>query len=307
MTESTGTLDAVEVFAAGEWNNQQFTVADLDELVRGFEVEKQAGRLPVKLGHSASDTEPAHGWIDHLWRDGDRLLARLTQVPADTMQAIRDGRWRHVSCELLRDVKTAAGRSYRVLLDGLALLGSARPAVDVLKPLHASFSDELEFGGRLAFTSALHVASDSLRAENDRLRARLHRQQVEATIEGDVRAGLVVPAARERFAKLFKLTSDESYSRVTTADWMTFRASQPRPPARGAATHTDSGEHRGESPDSTLVAMTRQYLRDNEVRHFQLTGERLTFDRAAQEVAREVARTNPGLLRSFVTMMGEAD
>ena len=31
------------------------------------------------------------------------------------------------------------------------------------------------------------------------------------------------------------------------------------------------------------------------------------LDRAAQEVAREVARTNPGLLRSFVTMMGEAD
>ena len=63
----------------------------------------------------------------------------------------------------------------------------------------------------------------------------------------------------------------------------------------------------GIPPDAELVARTRAYLRENEVRHFQLTGERLTFDRAASMVVREVAQSEPALLRSYIDQPGVID
>jgi hypothetical protein len=303
---STGTLDAVEIFRCGEWNGQQFTSADLDELVRGFEAEQQAGRLPVKCGHTAPDTDPAHGWIDRIWRDGDRLLAKIVKVPGGTLAAIRDGRWRHVSIELLRDVRTATGRSYRLLLDGLALLGAARPAVEGLKPLHESMTRGARFAERLAFSIPLRQETDmtdltDLRAENDRLRAQLHREQLDALIEGDVRAGLVRAAARESFRRMHRLTDDASYARVQPDDWRAFRATQPRPPSRGPATYADAGEPQGDRPDTALVRMTRDYIAE----HFKVTAgrERLDFGRAALEVARR----EPALLEAWRLQNGEAD
>jgi hypothetical protein len=308
---STGTLDAVEVFRAGEWNGQQFTSADLDELVRGFEAEAQGGRLPVKCGHTAPDTDPAHGWIDRIWRDGDRLLARLVQIPAETLAAIRDGRWRHVSIELLRDVRTAAGRSYRLLLDGLALLGAARPAVEGLKPLHESMTRGARFAERVAFSIPLSRQETDmtdltdLGAENARLRAQLHRQHIDSVIEADVRGKVVLPAARETFRRMFKLDTDESYTRVSPADWQAFARTQPRPPSSAGATAHSGNSEAGLLPDEVLLARTKQFIRENEVRHFQLTGQRLDFGAAALIVAHDMARTDPTLLRAYLDQPGE--
>lgn len=298
------TIERVEMFAPGTHNGIEFDVPDLDEMVRSFNENGLSGRLPVKLGHSAPDTDPARGWITKVWREGDRLLATLSDVPDEIVEGIRSGAWRHVSVELLRDVKNAAGRTYRWMLDGLALLGSARPAVEVLKPLHESMTREVTFAERFAFVSAL-PSGDILRIENAQLRAQLHRQQIDALIEGDVRARVVMASAREQFCRLFKLTDDASYARVAPGDWAAFRASAPRPPAQRPASFAT--EWSGAKPDTVLVERTRAYMAENALQHFQLTGERLTFDRAAALVAQEVARTNPELLRAYVDQPGEAD
>lgn len=300
------TLDRVEVFAAGEWNGHNFDEDDLDDMVRSFNDEQLSGRLPVKLGHSAADNEPARGWLSRVWREGDRLLATLTDVPDDIVDGIKSGAWRHVSVELMREVRTAAGRSYRWLLDGLALLGSARPAVSVLKPLNESMGDSgLQCAERLAFVSAL-PGEDMTRLENQRLRAALHRQTIDAMIEGDVRGRIVMAAAREQFKQLFHLNDDVSYSRVQPNDWQTFRATQQRPP-NTASLATRTSDWTSAEPDTVLVESTRAYLAANAVQHMQLTGERLTFDRAAAIVARDVARTNPALLRAYLDLPGEVD
>lgn len=299
-----GTLERTEIFAVGTWNDSTFTEEDLDHLVEGFNAEGLAGRLPVKLGHTAPDTDPARGWLTRVWREGDRLLARIEQVPDEIIEGIRTGAWRHVSVELLRNFTTAAGNTYKWLLDGLALLGAARPAVEVLEPLHASAGHQ-----RFAFAHSAEPKDDgALRRENAALRARLHRQSIDAVIEGDVRAQIVMAAAREQFAKLFRLSDDESYARVQPSDWRAFAATQPRPAPRAAATHSSSAaQQRGVLPDTAMVERVRAYLRENELRHFTLTGQRLTFDRAAAMVVREVARTEPELLRSYVEQPGVSD
>jgi len=260
------TLERIEIFATGEWNGQSFDVADLDEMQRGFEQERQAGRLPVKLGHSAADTEPARGWLSKVWREGDRLLARIEQVPQEVVDGIKSGAWRHVSVELLHEVETAAGRSYRWLLDGLALLGSARPAVGVLKPLHESMTRTTRgarFTQRLAFTRELPGDElGELRRENERLRLLMHRQSVEAAVSADITSGRCLPATREMFTRLMRLTDDASFQRVTVADWQAFVRTQPRPPSREPAARAGAVSN-STRPDAELVERIEMVRKDN--------------------------------------------
>lgn len=262
------TLESVEIFAIGEWNGIEFGPGDLDEIVRGFELEQQAGRLPVKLGHSAADTEPARGWLSNVWREGDRLLARIEQVPAEIVDGIKSGAWRHVSVELLQGVQTAAGRSYRWLLDGLALLGSARPAVDVLKPLHESLSRRargMAFGQRLAFTREIGPRDElaELRRENERLRLTMHRQSVEAAISADISSGRCLPVARETFTRLMRLASDADFGRVTIADWIAFRATQPKAPGSATTSRTAATTMNAARADAELVERVETFRKDH--------------------------------------------
>lgn len=263
----TTTLERVEIFAVGEWNGQSFDVDDLDEMQRGFEQEQQAGRLPVKLGHSAPDTEPARGWLSKVWREGDRLLARIEQVPQEIVDGIKSGAWRHVSVELLHEVETAAGRSYRWLLDGLALLGSARPAVGVLKPLHESMTRTargVRFVERLAFTRELPENElAELRRENERLRLLMHRQSVEAAISADITSGRCVPATRETFTRLMRLATDADFGRVTIADWQAFRATQPKPPIAAATSRTTATTTNAVRVDAELAERVETFRKDH--------------------------------------------
>jgi len=312
MATTFSRLEGAEIFATGKWNGLDFTDDDLDKIVQSFEFFDLSGRIPLKFGHNSeqplTDGQPALGWVDRIWREGSKLLADFRDVPRVVYDAIKSGRYKHVSVELLRDV-TAGNRTVPLVLDAVALLGADLPAVGTLKDLQTLTMSGLREQSREHFACTVALSGGeaaNLRREIDRLQARNHRQSVDATIEGDVRARVVMPAAREQFRRLFKLTDDDaSYGRITPSDWHAFRATQPRPPERGAATH--AADWGGAAPDATLVAMTRQYLADNALRHLQLTGERLTFDRAAVLVAREVARSNPSLLRAYADQPGEAD
>jgi hypothetical protein len=291
------TLDRIEIFAVGTWNGTDFEATDLDEMVRGFEQEQHAGRIPVKLGHTAPDTEPARGWLSKVWREGDKLLARIEQVPQDIVDGIKAGAWRHVSVELLHEVQTAAGRSYRWLLDGLALLGSARPAVGVLKPLHESLSRRaagLSFGQRFAFTREMPRDDlAELRRENERLRFAMHRQSVEAAISADIGASRCLPAAREYFSKLMRLADDASFQRVTVADWQNFVRTQPRPPTREPAARVAASFSKATCPDEELaerVALMRS--------------EQPSLDYAAASL--KVLRSDPDLAERYRSAPGIA-
>lgn len=127
-------ITGVEVFRVGEWNGRQYPASALDDMVQAF---AEAGyRPPVTLGHNAPDDALAHGHVARLYRQGDVLLADLAGVPAETIQAIREGRILSVSAEVYIGLKRG-GRTFPHAIRALSLLGAHPPGVN-LRPIAES-------------------------------------------------------------------------------------------------------------------------------------------------------------------------
>jgi hypothetical protein len=147
---ATVTIRNVELVRAGTWDASTgrvtITPADLDDIVSaGADTEVDHG--PVKIGHTGAwatlgDSAPALGWLDNLRRVGNSVVGDLIDVPA-RLAAIMPKAFRRRSVELLGGpngpVTTPSGRSYRMVLAGLALLGVQAPAVKGLADLLALY------------------------------------------------------------------------------------------------------------------------------------------------------------------------
>lgn len=138
MADNLHTLLGVEIFRVGDWNGDKFTEADLDEMVANF--DKVGFRPPVKLGHTNNPDDRAFGFVDKIRRQGDKLLADLSDVPEKVVDLIREKAYDAVSSEIFFNLKRN-GETFRRALAGVALLGAQVPAVSGLKPL----SDALPF------------------------------------------------------------------------------------------------------------------------------------------------------------------
>jgi hypothetical protein len=239
-----GTIAKANVFAAGVWNGLTFDVHDLDAMVEAFEASNSAGRVPIKVGHTGKDarvddTQPALGWVTKLWRERTRLYASFSDVADELANQIRTGRFRFVSVELLRNGRDATGRTFKWLLDAVAVLGATRPAVGNLEPL-AMRRDASGSKERFIFTRPLE-ASTSVNEGID-------------YIEGEVRAGHCLPRVREQFAKQYgeagTVTEAIAFVRATRAAEKSAKATFGGRPAsiaaRGSARHA-------ETPDETIL------------------------------------------------------
>jgi len=181
---ATVELKGQEIFAIGEWNSIEFSEADVDSIIKSFDLLELAGHIPLKLGHEGPDarddpeTQFALGWVTKLYREGKKLLADFT-VPEKVAAWIRDGMLRFVSVELLKDVK-ADTREIPWVLDAVALLGADQPAVGILKSLSLTMarSTALQCRERVAFsrdnpTTGGHTAN--MAEPNDDMKALLAR------------------------------------------------------------------------------------------------------------------------------------
>jgi hypothetical protein len=284
-------LDNVEAFAVGTWNGKTFSEADLDEMVTAFDALGLAGKLPVKLGHTTKDSEPAQGWISALRREGGKLLAKLTQVPKDLIDEIKEGRWRHVSIELLRDVK-ANGKTYRWVPDALAILGAARPAVESLAGLHTLVASALPgftWRERLAFS---RDTDDSAQLREQV--ATLTSQLVAQTFNSAIRDGRLAPAERERFERRYGKNPSLEDAQAWIAD-------APRPPAgqnrpTGFESANRDSVHVGGRADEQLVAAA-VHLQNQAAER----GQELSYEAAA----RIVMQRDPELAQRWVTFPDE--
>lgn len=132
-----------EIFSAGTWNGDKYTVTDLDDMVANFAKLKDTVKPPVKLGHNEkqplADGQMALGWVENLKRIGDKLVATLSQVPDVLYKAIKAGRYKRVSSEIMWNYKHA-GETFKKVLSGVALLGADIPAVGNLADLEAFLS-----------------------------------------------------------------------------------------------------------------------------------------------------------------------
>lgn len=192
MPANFARLEGAEIFATGTWNGKTFTDADLDEIIRSFEFFNLSGRVPLKLGHNTeqafTDGQPALGWVDRVWREGGKLKADFRDVPDIVHTAIKNGSYKNVSIELLRDVMAGA-QTIPLVLDAVALLGADIPAVGSLKDLQALAMTRLQSAERLMFTQAfsfnsltgghIEMADDNIQATEELAKLRADKARLE--------------------------------------------------------------------------------------------------------------------------------
>ncbi len=142
-------INGLEVFSIGKWNNDDYTLADLQQMVNAFD---QVGFEPtVKAGHENGQEnpatasrlfgEPALGYVKRIYIEGKKLLADLYSVPKRFGELIKAGTYKRVSAEIywnyLDDLKK---KSWPRVLKSIAFLGADIPALPNLKAIEALFT-----------------------------------------------------------------------------------------------------------------------------------------------------------------------
>jgi hypothetical protein len=143
-------IDGVEIFSAGVWNGDEYTMNDLQDMVQAFN-ETNLGVKPfLKLGHDEEqkllqmDGLPSAGWITNLYIKGDKLVADFSDIPKKIYELIKAKAYRKVSSEIFYNLKIK-DKIYRRLLGAVALLGTDTPGVMNLSDILAMYklaSDE---------------------------------------------------------------------------------------------------------------------------------------------------------------------
>lgn len=142
--KETVEIKGVEIFKTGTWHGDEYTTKDLDHIVESF--NEKGFEAPVKLGHNneqEKDGQPSFGWIGKVFREGNKLLADLTDVPKRLGEAIKSKQYRQVSSEIIWNFKEGMPR----VLRAVALLGADIPEVKGLAPLDRAdiaFNDEVD-------------------------------------------------------------------------------------------------------------------------------------------------------------------
>lgn len=146
MALDTFDISGVEVFAAGTWNGDKYTVQDLQDMVAAFRETKDKIKPFLKLGHGneqsllRSDELPSAGWINNLYIEGKKLKADFTRIPKKIYDLIKAGAYKTVSAEIFWNINIL-GKTFRRMLKGVALLGSELRAVTDLNDILALYSE----------------------------------------------------------------------------------------------------------------------------------------------------------------------
>lgn len=147
-------LKNVEIFAVGTWKGSKeinVTSEDLDAMVQSFNdlsLPTTGYKPMLKLGHQDQQRyfgqktgAPSLGFVERVWREGDKLLADFANVPDALLALVEQGRYNTLSIEFYPSVEHA-GRTFKNVLTAVALLGAELPAVKGLKELALSLFTE---------------------------------------------------------------------------------------------------------------------------------------------------------------------
>lgn len=154
-----GTLKSLEIFAAGTWKpgnakGKSVTVTEehLDEMVESFNALKTTNIVKphLKLGHDDAQKwfgqrngVPTLGWIEKVWRQGNKLFADIGGIPDAVIDLIKQGRYHNVSAEIYSPGAVEHnGQKFGHVLSAVALLGAEMPAVKTLSGLAKALFQE---------------------------------------------------------------------------------------------------------------------------------------------------------------------
>ena len=138
-----------EVLRPGKWIGKngvevEFTDKDVDDVVANFHALKSDVRPVLRLGGhpDAQNLNPAVGWVTDMKKSENGVaMAEFSDVPDVVADAIEKRRYRTVSPGLWGNWEYE-GSTFNWVLNHVAILGGALPAISGLKDLLAYFSAE---------------------------------------------------------------------------------------------------------------------------------------------------------------------
>lgn len=182
-----------EIFAVGKWNDTEVTLDTLNELANNFSRLAEFVDVPLKFGHNdeqpITDGQPALGWVDRVWVEGEKLLANFTDIPKVVYDAIKAKRYKNVSIEALFDVEHG-GTRYGTVLTAVALLGVDMPAVNTLKDLTTYMTAKnLAFSSHATFSKKPFNHSEDSNMDLKEAQAKIEFLEAELEAKDKIIAG----------------------------------------------------------------------------------------------------------------------
>lgn len=243
----------VEIFKAGTWNGDTYSVDDLRRMVSAFAALHGRIDPPLKLGHSSDAFNQglalkmgvpadmltgergkgaiALGWVESLRLDGDTLLADFAYVPAGIAELIEQRAYRKISSEIMYNVEED-GVTYARVLAGVALLGAEIPAVSQIAGLEtaAVYTASREVQMVAEFDSHEPVTQEDIQATLEKL---------EAAVEPIIKNAKGAPTFRSFWKELMAKFKSIS-SKKTALAVQEHAKDADTAPADGAAQEDDS-------------------------------------------------------------------
>lgn len=142
-------LPEMEIFRAGTHNGDAFSEADLEEMAANFKALKDDLRPKLKITHAEDSNQESlaglasYGDVMDVFVKTDaegkkRLFAKLSRVPLEVYDWIKEGRFAERSIELYPEFKLGTkddSPTYKNVLKSIALLGHQMPAVTGMAPI----------------------------------------------------------------------------------------------------------------------------------------------------------------------------
>ena len=303
-------LKRVKIFdTANSPNGIAFASGDAQTIAQETNAAMAGGhRIPLKAGHTSDDSAPALGWVAEgsVTASGSGVYADL-HLTDEAQRLCASGAYRNMSIELLRDVNID-GTNYSMLLDAVALLGAAQPAVRTLDDLqklaasrHAveaicfasSFTlpvEEPKPKARKSADAGRHDFAEVMRLRTERdefarraevaeaaaadLRRKIDSETFARKAEDYVRSGRVTPGMRDLIQKRMKdPATAQTFSAVDMLDSVALA-----PGTHGYAPGLVTGKLRApggdnlDNPVPELAMATREYAKANNCDVFTAMG-----------------------------------
>lgn len=305
-------LRGAEIFSVGTWNDITFTESDLVGIADSFNQLALSGRVPLKFGHNdeqpLTDGQPALGWVERVWVEGNKLLADFVNVPEVVYNAIRDKLYNFVSVELLEEA-ARDGKVFPWVLSGIALLGSDLPAVSNLQELSKLTMSrracrQFNKAGLLTFTGdSTRMADDDTKALRDRLadmeaklakftdenkalaaerdeaiklrkqeKAKAIKEQVEAKFEDAIERKVLLPKSREAYFK-WQFPSDDVDKLINEFDMKDvdnfIEENKVQMSSNAGKPRQAADDEEGKTPDVVLTQRTKRFMTENRVTDYK--------------------------------------
>lgn len=154
-------IPEMEIFRVGTHNGDAFTESDLVEIAKNFHKLKDELRPKLKITHSdeqeslaglASYGDVVDVFVKQVADGSKRLFAKLSRVPKEVYDWVKDGRFAERSIEIYPEFRLGTKDEspvYKNVLKAIALLGSQMPAVTGMAPI--KLEECLECQGTVCF------------------------------------------------------------------------------------------------------------------------------------------------------------